>query len=240
MSTKNPNSDDEHNENHEQKNQDYTSFTNTIRKRMRDLMNPSQDEERWDEYCLQWCKQQSGSRRLGEDPECRMICFQRQREEDKWWRGYRVIALKGTKTCNSHIENMSQSMVDNQDVKDSRIDKNEEAVVYEIDIGEKVEQAGAETTKVIKRTFTPVFTLLTRYTNSFTDGTQSAFFERFAETVKRMDAVHLVHNGAGKLWGVWSGRREGEDENKETKKRSTATTEKNLKENEDKGDPKST
>ncbi|CAG8776572.1 2105_t:CDS:2, partial [Racocetra fulgida] len=67
---------------------------------------------------------------------------------------------------------------------------------YEIDLGEKFERTKTET-------FTPGYQLGKRYIESWSDGTQTAFFKRFYESVQRMDAVHMVQDNVKKVIEVW-------------------------------------
>lgn len=45
-----------------------------------------------------------------------------------------------------------------------------------------------------------MYVMTQRYIKSWTDGTQAAFFERFAESVKRADAYHIVCDSAKKVY----------------------------------------
>jgi hypothetical protein len=71
---------------------------------------------------------------------------------------------------------------------------------YEVDIGEQIEKTGASAERLVVKTFTPMYLMTKRYINSWTDGTQAAFFERFAESVKRADAYHIVRDNAKKVY----------------------------------------
>lgn len=58
-------------------------------------------------------------------------------------------------------------------------------------------------TQIIKRAFTPGLQLGKRYIESWSDGTQAAFFKRFYESVYRLDAVHIVQDNIKKAIDVW-------------------------------------
>ncbi|CAH1768911.1 6433_t:CDS:2, partial [Entrophospora sp. SA101] len=108
--------------------------------------------------------------------------------------GYCIYYVKGLENCDKHVESMKSA--------DESLNRNlwlqNESEEYEIDLGDKLEQAKLETTRVIKRAFTPGFQLAKRYFESWSDGTQFSFFRKFYHSAQRMDAVHLVQENVKK------------------------------------------
>lgn len=64
--------------------------------------------------------------------------------------------------------------------------------------------------RVITRAFNPGYNLAVRYANSWTDGTQAAFFNRFVQSVRRRDAVNIVKDNAKKMFETYNGRGKGD------------------------------
>ncbi|CAG8582417.1 13587_t:CDS:2 [Dentiscutata heterogama] len=112
--------------------------------------------------------------------------------------GYFIYYIKGLEGCQKHTENMKNDELLN---RTSWPQVNPEE--YEIDLGEKFERTKTETNRIIKRAFTPGYQLGKRYIESWSDGTQAAFFKRFYESVQRMDAVHMVQDNVKKVVEVW-------------------------------------
>ncbi|CAG8496103.1 3042_t:CDS:2 [Paraglomus occultum] len=123
--------------------------------------------------------------------------------ESKWnpLDGYYFYYVKGVDKCVRHTEGMNSY----EKLPTDNLETDSAAEEYEIDLGEKLEMTKSETTRIIKRAFTPGYHLTKRYIESFTDGTQAAFFRKFTESVQRLDAVHLVGDNAKKAWDVWFG-----------------------------------
>jgi hypothetical protein len=87
--------------------------------------------DKWDETCIQWCKQQKQARKDGKEPECKMVCFRRKVEEiahdntkdskdtkdqennssGRWnpFRGYSVVVVDGKASCEDHVDGMSSA-----------------------------------------------------------------------------------------------------------------------------------
>lgn len=38
----------------------------------------NKSNDKWDETCIQWCKQQKEARKEGKEPDCKMVCFRRK------------------------------------------------------------------------------------------------------------------------------------------------------------------
>jgi hypothetical protein len=68
--------------------------------------------------------------------------------------------------------------------------------------------------RLVIKTFTPVYNLSKRYINSWSDGTQAAFFERFTESIKRADAYHIVRDNAKRVYenAFKNSKRNGKDD----------------------------
>ncbi|CAG8525494.1 10082_t:CDS:2 [Scutellospora calospora] len=111
--------------------------------------------------------------------------------------GYFIYYIKGLKGCQKHTEDMKNDELLNRTWVQV---KSEE---YEIDLGEKFERTKTETNRIIRRAFTPGYQLGKRYIESWSDGTQTAFFRRFYESVQRMDAMHMVQDNVKKIVEVW-------------------------------------
>lgn len=69
----------------------------------------SDSNDKWDEVCFQWCKQQQKARANQADPNCSMLCLKRpaseqQGNEGSWnpLKGYAVTMLKGKNDCVEH------------------------------------------------------------------------------------------------------------------------------------------
>ncbi|CAG8463571.1 2664_t:CDS:2 [Gigaspora rosea] len=118
--------------------------------------------------------------------------------------GYFIYYIKGLEGCQKHTENMKNDELLNR-ISWSQVKPEE----YEIDLGEKFERTKTETNRIIKRAFTPGYQLGKRYIESWSDGTQTAFFKRFYESVQRMDAVHMVQDNVKKVVEVWVKRSGG-------------------------------
>ncbi|KAG2175726.1 hypothetical protein INT43_001373 [Umbelopsis isabellina] len=175
----------------------------------------NKSNDKWDETCIQWCKQQKDARKEGKEPSCKMVCFRRKVDEitsqdtrdskdtkdqendppTRWnpLRGYSIVVVDGKASCEDHVDDMNKHSMQNP--------KNIEGPAkYEVDLGEQVEKGEAEAKRLVAKTFTPMYVMTQRYINSWTDGTQAAFFERFAESVKRADAYHIVCDSAKKVY----------------------------------------
>jgi hypothetical protein len=74
--------------------------------------------------------------------------------------------------------------------------------------------------RLVIKTFTPVYMLSKRYIDSWSDGTQAAFFERFAESVKRADAYHIVRDNAKRAYenAFKNNKRNDKDDNEKGNK----------------------
>ncbi|RIA96548.1 hypothetical protein C1645_815222 [Glomus cerebriforme] len=202
----------------------------------------SPPQPKWDEFCIQWCKQKDLNRDKSIIPECKMLCFRKFNnrfkndllkkivveeklnnnnnkhevknvaqvlynkdknvEEVKIPRnfldGYYLYYVKGLEVCQKHTEGMKDNEILN---RSTWIQNNPEE--YEIDLGEKFEKTKSETTRIVKRAFTPGYLFAKRYLESWSDGTQSSFFKRFYESVQRMDAVHIMQDNVKKAIEVW-------------------------------------
>jgi len=112
--------------------------------------------------------------------------------------GYYLYYIKGLEVCQKHTEGMKNEEILN---RSTWIQNNPEE--YEIDLGEKFEKTKSETTRIVKRAFTPGYQFAKRYLESWSDGTQSSFFKRFYESVQRMDAVHIMQDNVKKAIEVW-------------------------------------
>ncbi|CAG8694996.1 10523_t:CDS:2, partial [Acaulospora morrowiae] len=125
--------------------------------------------------------------------------------------GYYIYYLNGLEGCQKHTENMK-----NEDLTNRTPWSQAKPEEYEIDLGEQLEKTKAETKRIIKRAFTPGLQLGKKYIESWSDGTQVAFFKRFYESAQRLDAVHMVRDNVKKVIEVW-GNHDGnqEDDKKE-------------------------
>ncbi|CAG8487699.1 7758_t:CDS:2 [Ambispora gerdemannii] len=132
--------------------------------------------------------------------------------------GYHLAYFKGAETCQSHTEEMKDStqhtpsnntnpLAQDQDQDQAQSSKNrtpqKTTKEYEIDLGEKFENTKTATRRVITRAFTPGYELAKRYVESWNDGTQTAFFTRFYESVQRLDAVYLVQDNIKRAFDEW-------------------------------------
>ncbi|KAI9290161.1 hypothetical protein BC943DRAFT_7819 [Umbelopsis sp. AD052] len=167
-----------------------------------------QSPDKWDETCFQWCKQQQEARKDGKEPACKMVCFRRRVDQvvkesdekpaspERWnpLRGYSIVIVDGKANCEDHVDDMNKSAMDRPKSSDKG------PSVHEMDIGEQLEKIQSEGERLVVKTFTPVYMLSKRYIDSWTDGTQAAFFDRFAESVKRADAYHIVRDNAKRVY----------------------------------------
>lgn len=72
-------------------------------------MTTEHKDDNWDEFCLQWCKQQQKARANQVDPNCSMLCLKRpvsqQQDNSASWnplKGYHITMFKGKEDCMEH------------------------------------------------------------------------------------------------------------------------------------------
>ncbi|CAG8602881.1 3963_t:CDS:1 [Ambispora leptoticha] len=128
--------------------------------------------------------------------------------------GYHLAYIKGAESCQSHTEEMKGSipnassdntntLTEDQTQSTKNRTPQKSTKEYEIDLGEKFENTTTATRRVITRAFTPGYELAKRYVESWNDGTQTAFFRRFSESVQRLDAVYLVQDNVKRAFEEW-------------------------------------
>ncbi|CAO3609481.1 unnamed protein product [Cunninghamella echinulata] len=132
--------------------------------------------------------------------QCTMICLFRESQQRKLkklkdmemsntWNPFYGNWLVLTKTRSAFAEHIAESDIVKKDSPD----------YYSVELGERFGHIGVDVTKFFAKTFTPVQELGRRYIESWNDGTQSRFFNRFFESAKSGDAFFLVRDSARRM-----------------------------------------
>ncbi|KAI9489544.1 hypothetical protein BDB00DRAFT_790968 [Zychaea mexicana] len=144
--------------------------------------------------------------------ECRMVCFLRENEQRRkerqekaksFWNPFHGLWIVVATTHARCLEHTAE--------KD--ITKKSHSDYYTIEFGERFSGSGDDAKRVVTKTFAPLQELTRRYVQSWQDGTQALFFQRFWESTKRGDAFHLVRDNTKKLLqSVTGADKKGQDD----------------------------
>ncbi|CAO3623643.1 unnamed protein product [Cunninghamella blakesleeana] len=132
--------------------------------------------------------------------QCTMVCLFRESQQRKLkklkeanmsntWNPFYGNWLVVTKTRTAFTEHIAGNDITKKNSPD----------YYTVELGEKFGHIGEDVTKFFAKTFTPMQELGRRYVESWNDGTQSRFFNKFYESAKRGDAFLLVRDSARRM-----------------------------------------
>ncbi|KAI9266446.1 hypothetical protein BDA99DRAFT_505664 [Phascolomyces articulosus] len=131
--------------------------------------------------------------------DCRMVCFLRESDERRKerheknksiWNPFHGLWIVVATTHARCLEHTAEKDI----IKKSHPD------YYTIELGESFSGSGDDAKRIVTKTFAPLQELTRRYVQSWKDGTQQLFFQRFWESTKRGDAFHLVRDNTKKLF----------------------------------------
>ncbi|KAI8140798.1 hypothetical protein BJV82DRAFT_519530, partial [Fennellomyces sp. T-0311] len=125
--------------------------------------------------------------------DCRMVCFLRESEErrkerqDKakslWnpFHGLWIVVATTHQRCLEHTAGIYSKW------------------------SSRICSSALTAKRIVSKTFAPLQELTRRYVQSWQDGTQQLFFQRFWESTKRGDAFHLVRDNTKKVFQSLTG-----------------------------------
>ncbi|KAL0084632.1 hypothetical protein J3Q64DRAFT_1835022 [Phycomyces blakesleeanus] len=189
------------------------------RKAVREELGPDgkktgNQSDEWTEFCIflapnEYFKRSKGKGEIGTpidkdekklNQSCSMLCFLKESEER---RKSKLEELK--------IPNSWNPFYGRWIIASTRLDMSMEHLAEKlpvkkvipgyrsIELGEYVDQLGQGVKKMVLGSFTPVQNFTKRYMDSWKDGTQKAFFNRFWESSQRGDAFILVKDNTKKM-----------------------------------------